>query len=91
MHSSRSAQYLPDTSKKQQSVKQTANQSNNQGRTIPHSFSAPTMSNYQPPDNIERVEMVDLRNEFGYMDAIEALHRRHLEEKQLVAGIKQKI
>lgn len=49
------------------------------------------MSQFQQPPGVQRVEMVDLTNQFGYMDTIEALHQRHLEEKQVIAGIKQKI
>ena len=63
-----------------------------QSTGMSHSFSSPILSqlggtgsqdNYQQGNN--------MTEQFGYMDAIEALHRRHLAEKNMVANVRNKI
>ena len=61
-----------------------ANQLSARNSYIPHSLSSPVIS--QKPVN-DRIEPVQL----NYLDTIELLHKRHLEEKRLIAGIRQKI
>ncbi|XP_067937353.1 jhy protein homolog [Watersipora subatra] len=48
--------------------------------SFPHSFSSPMLN-----------QSSVTREQVNYMDAIDLLHKRHLEEKRLVAGIRQKI
>lgn len=59
-----------------------ANQMSYGGSYMPHSYSSPVLS--QTADNVD-VE------QFDYLDTIEMLHKRHLEEKRLIAGVRQKI
>lgn len=61
-----------------------------QSAGISHSFSSPILSQLAggygdaPPG-------AELPDQFGYVDAIEALHKRHLEEKRMVASVRNKI
>lgn len=52
--------------------------------SIPHSHSSPLIS--QKGSHI--ATDLDL---FNYLDTIDLLHKRHLEEKKLIAGVRQKI
>lgn len=90
LHSARSVNSLVDSSREVYPSNQ-SNATNLEGM-IPHSYSAPTIPQYPlPVPAVQRMDMGDLTNQFSYMDTIEALHRRHLEEKHVIAGIKQKI
>ena len=58
---------------------QLTNDGVNEGGAIPHSYSSPSLS------------QTTSSNELNYLDTIQLLHQRHLQEKRLIAGIKQKI
>lgn len=55
--------------------------------SMPHSFSSPMLA--QQGEDFS--DYADLSNQFNYLETIDVLHRRHLEEKQQVAGLRQKI
>lgn len=56
-------------------------------RSIPNSHSSPMISNIDR-SNIQSENMTD---QFAFLETIEALHKRHLEEKQLISTLKQKM
>lgn len=58
-----------------------------QSAGIPHSYSTPSLTH----PGLERAGVEELNDQFGYLDTIEALHKRHLAEKQLISGVRQKI
>lgn len=56
-----------------------------QGKTIPNSYSSPALNALGHNNDYGSAD------QFSYLDTIETLHRRHLQEKQLIAGLRQKI